>query len=572
MNKILLLFLSFAFGTVHSQNIIQTENPFHPCQKNTCENKSVITITSPNEVSEFSLIAPQISLPITAENMENFIISEFNLTSTSSDFDFVYAVCSFNTLGWHTSWNSVENISGAAFDPVYSTQSFTSILCGEWASNTASNVNSIRRRLGLTNIDIEKLWMNGHVTLRYFDRQYQKWVYCDSDHGGTNVAFVSDGNGFYASPEEIINNPSLILSNETIVFNGGDMTNDCAKNLFFEDVDNLFSSYYYTQIIDSIPRLEDTKIRISPGITVTLYDEVGDYYTFDTLGLTSLIIGLCGDSIPSFLQNLPPDDGCAPDDTTPLCLLEAIGILNGFPNLEQDFYPFLQSGEWYSYNFGLPAEYQARFTRGDSKDILKIKFLPGDYSSDYFYAGYILKSLNPGKDGVPYMFNGENYNSSFHIEKYSSRENEDADSIFLNPQNQIVELGVSAFVPEEIDSLVVEFYANSNVFPFMHEVQKILVHSGNISMSQEFKYEPLINTIEDEEIEEVDRYSQLTVYPNPTTGLINISEFVPTDLFIYNALSQIIGIINKGEQAFNLSNFPAGIYFIPEIMKKIIKE
>lgn len=65
-----------------------------------------------------------------------------------------------------------------------------------------------------------------------------------------------------------------------------------------------------------------------------------------------------------------------------------------------------------------------------------------------------------------------------------------------------------------------------------------------------------------------DQEESMVIYPNPTSGIINITP--EGDKIIYNSIGESLEIIPAGFTTYDLSNYPAGIYIIGSI--KMVKE
>lgn len=54
---------------------------------------------------------------------------------------------------------------------------------------------------------------------------------------------------------------------------------------------------------------------------------------------------------------------------------------------------------------------------------------------------------------------------------------------------------------------------------------------------------------------------EISIYPNPTKGLVNIQSSVPVDIVVYNVVGEII-LSAKNANQIDLSNQPRGIYMV----------
>ncbi|NJB81860.1 T9SS type A sorting domain-containing protein [Wenyingzhuangia aestuarii] len=71
-------------------------------------------------------------------------------------------------------------------------------------------------------------------------------------------------------------------------------------------------------------------------------------------------------------------------------------------------------------------------------------------------------------------------------------------------------------------------------------------------------------------------FKNVGVYPNPTTGIINISDIsnIPGDISISNVLGQVVKTV-KAANTITISDLPQGIYFLQtgnQLIKKVIKK
>ena len=54
---------------------------------------------------------------------------------------------------------------------------------------------------------------------------------------------------------------------------------------------------------------------------------------------------------------------------------------------------------------------------------------------------------------------------------------------------------------------------------------------------------------------------EVSIYPNPTNGIVNIQSNVPVDIVVYNVIGGVIGSA-KNAKLFDLSDQPRGIYMV----------
>src|SRR5690606_7256126 len=83
---------------------------------------------------------------------------------------------------------------------------------------------------------------------------------------------------------------------------------------------------------------------------------------------------------------------------------------------------------------------------------------------------------------------------------------------------------------------------------------------------------PVTFNTEEMGINELD--NQITLYPNPTTGIINLQTHKPIqDVTVYNLMGQKVSYsLNKEKTSIDISNLSSGIYFVEVILNdKTIK-
>lgn len=62
--------------------------------------------------------------------------------------------------------------------------------------------------------------------------------------------------------------------------------------------------------------------------------------------------------------------------------------------------------------------------------------------------------------------------------------------------------------------------------------------------------------------------SNIKVYPNPTTDIVNVTGLVPgSRVFVYNGMGRVVGMCESAGDCctFNVSDFPKGVYFVGTI-------
>lgn len=559
MKKILILMISW-LGVMQAQiDTFYTEKPWHPCQENTCKNSSTLVLEAQNNSAQLGFIAYPFDAILTSENISHTLIERYSLDDSSSDFEWVSAITDLNTQQIQSAWSAIESESGYVYNPIYALYNFSSVQCGEWANRTAIQLNRARTSINLDPLLIQRLAMNGHVVLQYYDNDHGKWVYWDADAGSTSVAFVADGNGFYASIEEMVINPELILHEDTYIsyINDG-QDNICTKELFYNGSSELFSEYSFSEISDTI---EDPSERIilPAGAKWELNDITGNYYYFDTVGLVDALRQFCPqDSVDLIVEAIQEDQGddCG-SDVFIECIFEALVTINGFPDLYNDFIPFLQSGTYHAFYMGEAPVYRQRYLRGG--ETTKLTLQPGEYSPDDLDFGpFLVKKIMPENTQTPFMISGETYDDTIIIEKHSEGDFHEDASVNIAVKG--------ASIPEETGVVTIEFYFNYYMLPFMHDIQRIIIYEGEVDIQQEFQYNkpeegtPLSLDVQD---------ALLSLYPNPTHGTVNFSQ--PSSGDVYDIMGKKVLSFNE-ENSLNLPQ-ASGMYFIhtTEGIHKVIK-
>ena len=80
------------------------------------------------------------------------------------------------------------------------------------------------------------------------------------------------------------------------------------------------------------------------------------------------------------------------------------------------------------------------------------------------------------------------------------------------------------------------------------------------------------------DVEEVVEDNNVTVYPNPTTGIVNIDVDTRFDAVIYNYQGQMVMKLNDKDGQIDITNLTSGMYLIEirtdenVMIKKIIKK
>lgn len=241
-------------------------------------------------------------------------------------------------------------------------------------------------------------------------------------------------------------------------------------------------------------------------------------------------------------------------------MFQGLSEINEFANLSE-FIAFLQTDKYYSFKLGKP-HYKEAFRGGG--EVFTINMKPGEYDSlTNYYVGYLVKKVMPENPGYDFMFNGKIYSDTFEIEKYLNREDEALDSIPRNPKDLINEVGYSASVPLGVGSLKVEYYMNYHTFSFMDTVQRILIEKGDLEMNQSFKYEN-VDTVATALANAPSRDSKqgISVYPNPTNGLVNISSTYKTAEILVIDLSGRVVLQSYNVNVVDISSLSEGLYFL----------
>ena len=175
-------------------------------------------VLSTTSIANFRISHPNYGTSLQSElGIMNYIIDQWNLSSTSTQEEVVVAVCLFNKFGDLQGNHSI--IEGNTWHPkaplnaywsLYSTQ------CGDQRLRAMYLITLLCEELNLSEIQMEEVSWDGHQTFRYYSTTFKKWINADPDPG-TPIYFISDGRGGWASPTELFNNSRLICSKKTPV-------------------------------------------------------------------------------------------------------------------------------------------------------------------------------------------------------------------------------------------------------------------------------------------------------------------------------------------------------------------
>ena len=182
--------------------------------------QKTLTLEATSDVS-FRFVHPEYAdMFWNEEHMINGLITYFNLSANSSNFEIVDAIARF-----HKTHHLQVNDGMLQNNTHHSTNIMTyndwySKQCGEHADHVAALIRKVSAKLHGIHRSIRTRYvsMDGHQTMEYFDNDHGKSVFVDPDPG-TDVLYVTDGNSFWASVEEIKQNPKLILNSKTIATN-----------------------------------------------------------------------------------------------------------------------------------------------------------------------------------------------------------------------------------------------------------------------------------------------------------------------------------------------------------------
>lgn len=226
MKIILFVLISFFIGIINAQDTITINSDLftEEYMLSILQNRETgvlhppigaITEIKVIENSSFRLLHSHYGNSLWTENsIINYIIDKYELNALSTDFDIVKAASLFNK-DYRLQDNgrqpgNIQQINTT----LWSYWSFYSTHCGEHRNRAASIVQKITKHLSIDKIDCQSISLEGHQTFQYFDKEYQKWIFVDPDPGN-GILFISDGNGHYASIDEITEKPELILSPKT---------------------------------------------------------------------------------------------------------------------------------------------------------------------------------------------------------------------------------------------------------------------------------------------------------------------------------------------------------------------
>mgnify|MGYP003414526587 len=130
----------------------------------------------------------------------------------------------------------------------------------------------------------------------------------------------------------------------------------------------------------------------------------------------------------------------------------------------------------------------------------------------------------------------------------------------------------------EADWAKVEFEVESGLHNFKWEyVKDVSSKEGDDRAYIDFvQFPPLL--VFKVDVEEVVEDNNVTVYPNPTTGIVNIDVDTRFDAVIYNYQGQMVMKLNDKDGQIDITNLTSGMYLIEirtdenVMIKKIIKK
>jgi hypothetical protein len=128
------------------------------------------------------------------------------------------------------------------------------------------------------------------------------------------------------------------------------------------------------------------------------------------------------------------------------------------------------------------------------------------------------------------------------------------------------------------DSVYIGKTGNSSAFalPFIGSIDDIRIYNRTLTNSEITQLfneaNPITTSVNETQMEN----KLISIYPNPTSSILNIEVKEQTQIYIINLLGEVVKTeIVNGTSKLNISNLNAGIYYIKTAdgtIKKIVKE
>ncbi len=478
------------------------------------------------------------------------IIDMYNLNSTSGDSAFILSIADmFKRQRLHG--NRIfkdETVQQTTLDPHYalSTVDHYSLQGKHFANKLANTYRLLCAELGVPETQIRIVKMNTYYGIEYLATNGH-WTFLDPD-AGTNVLQPRKNGTLVSFHADVIGTLFNVIGIVAL-----DYTGTTWNNAFYqpwECREQYYSMLHWQYGMDSTVTYlspdygtdnRDMLYKLPAGATMQfqmINDKIlfsTDYWTTD-----SLLYSQWNSSFP---------------DTTTICnAVGHLGMYNGY-----DSAYVVQ--HWFADPNSIILGSGPHHILGpkDSELFMSVTLEPGTYTIDSLQVPNLLRSIEPKHTGIAFSVNGVTYTDSAFFYSYLSTE--------IVPYGtpppisaSDIQYGItSVTVPDSLESLTLTFYYNPELFKFWEENWKIIRY-----------LDPTLS------INESVAESRVSVYPNPTTGIVNISQ-TGDDITLTSIAGSVIGHYTSTSQ-IDMSQLSPGIYCMTirqgkEIfVKKIIKQ
>ena len=444
-----------------------------------------------------------------------YIINEYGLSASSSDYEIVRATSLFNK-DYRLQDNGRE--PGEVWQintTLWSYWSFYSTHCGEHRNRTATMIQGITDYLSVSPIHCEYISLEGHQVLQYFDKEYQKWIFVDPDPGN-GILFISDGQNHFASIGEIFANPELILNSETVVAplsNTSHAYEDERIN-YYENMIEIFSEGpIETGEINYIFDSREIYFNVPSGVKLEIP------HTDNKKMMILRLEGLDTSIILSGIEAMENGDEVG--------WWNFVEIAANHNNID---YNDLVS-YFYSYDVHVTIDFNLMDDDSDIKelyynfegdDYITIIVPPGEYNES-MYIPLALRSIEPSNPNISYIWNNTEYTDSVYIPMYLPTLSVDTS---LTTTSDMIQECTQLSIPESLGPLKLTFYFNRKLFNGFDGEQKLIVESGSVNINNLIKGYSEDSTNQESEPLSLSQndVSGIKVYPNPAHQTLFISK------------------------------------------------
>ena len=516
MKKLFILLISICAGVIQAQDTLAIEKSSYVDNINNISMR-IQNSDEYSEYSDFSIIHPRYGNGLLSwDNIAQYIINEYELTSQSSDLEIVLACASFNKTNDLQINSSVTGIFDQRNSPLWAYWSFYSTQCGEHRTRTC---NTIMRVCGFLNRDTPLLrtvsW-EGHQTMEWFDSVYEKWLHIDPDPG-TMILLCTDGNGGYASAEEMISNFELILDSNTILaqemIHDGDTERDYGFYLdreyeswinFIED-HNVSSLNYWPP--DTITDDREIYFRVHDNSIIEFTPPLKKRFHLDISMFNIEYVINC--------FNFPGENEEEQLENFNICI-DTLALEN---NVTSDSLWAMLDSDSVVVDVnkdGLLKIY------GNDNEFITVYLEPGSYNPDNFRIPLAMRSAKSIVDGGMFTINDQLHVDTFFVQAYIPSGSTET---LETATEQIHESGY-IYIPEASGGLVLTFYFNYRMFNFL-EFDHSLILGGDIKVTETVSlYETNQDTTDISEPLSLYQHdiTNIQVYPNPAHQTLFISK------------------------------------------------